>query len=264
MLQRGLSRITESESFPSVGNVTSIEAGRPIAGIMNNSKLRLEVTSNLTGVDATLANWQFLGFAFNKYGNPANTKFKNVITKASSEDSYAVIDVPAAFFDSTTTSKFIYANMPKGKVILDTSVTSKSDINGDNDYFPDPTAGKIYVLAAYAGYEFDVQFTVVLDAYAAALDNQFGSNIYLDNVGEVNVITEAQTVAINSGFVNAAGYISSGVYGKAPKCYLNTDDKGNFVISIGESTGTELKNLLFLGFNGDSAVFKLVPNSNLS
>lgn len=262
MLQRGLSRITETEAFDLAGSVTSIEAGAPVAGIFNNAKLKLEAAVN-NSVDTTLAHWQFLGFAFNKYCKPSNTKFHNLSVKAEAEDTYSVIVVPADAFDSTTTNLALYSNSSTGKTAISTAVDSKAGVDAATKYFLDENSNKIYLDGSLAGLEITVQYNTVLDEYAAQLQNQFGPNIFTSLENKVSVVTEAQTIAIDSKFVDAAGYIASGVYNKAPSCFLNVDANGNFIITVGGSAGTALKNLLFLGFEGDSAVFKLTPNSNL-
>lgn len=262
MLQRGLSRITESETYDLVGNVTSVEAGAPVAGIFNNAKLKLEAAVN-NSVNTTLENWQFLGFAFNKYCKPSDTKFHNLTVKAEAEDTYSVIVVPADAFDSTTTGLTLYSNAADGKTAISTAVTDKASVDAATKYFLDANSNKIYLYGDLAGLDITVQYHTALNAYAAQLQNQFGPNIFTSLEQKVTVITSAQTIAIDSKFVNASGYVASGVYNKDPSCYLNVDSDGNFIITVGGSSGVQLKNLLFLGFEGDAAVFKLTPNSNL-
>lgn len=265
MLHRGLSRITDTESFDIVGDVSAIEAGAPVAGIFNNSKLKLEAATD-NSVDATLAHYQFLGFAFNKYCKPASTKFKQVEVKAVADGGKASIEAPADLFDSTTSNILVFQNTAAGKTAIGTKVDSISNVAGATDYFLDASNHKVVVDASLAGVNILVQYSVALSEYAAKLDNQFGPTIFTPLTNQVNVITAAQTVAISSNFVNASGYIAAGVYGKAPTCYLSADEDGKFKITVGGAGSglTALKNLLFLGFEGDYAVFKLTQNSNLA
>jgi hypothetical protein len=269
MLQRGLSRITNSESFDLVGNVTSIEAGAPVAGIFNNAKMKLEAAVD-NSVDTTLAHWQFLGFAFNKYCKPSDTKWQNLEIVAGkitvSDTDYAAIAVDANVFDSTTTNITLYSVGANGaKTAISTAVNAITGVDAATKYFLDATNKQIVLDASLENATIVVQYTVALNSYAAELNNQFGPNIFTALESKINVITEAQVVAIDSKFVNAAGYIATGVYNKAPACYLTANaTTGAFEITIGGSTGTALKNLLFLGFEGNSALFKLTPNSNLA
>lgn len=262
MLQRGLSRITETEVFDLAGNVTSIEAGAPVAGIFNNSKLKLEAAAT-ADVDNTLEHWQFLGFAFNKYCSPSNAKFHNFEVKAVADGDKASIEVPADLFDSTTTNLQFWENTGNGKTAISTKVSTKPEIAGATNYYLDSANNKVFFDASLADLVITVQYSTVLSAYAAKLSNQFGPDIFTSIENSVTVITEAQVIAIDSKFVNAAGYIAAGVYNKTPACYLTKAANNEFVITVGGSTGNALKNLLFLGFKGDSALFKLTPNSNL-
>lgn len=257
MLQRGLSRITESESFDTVAGLTHVEAGAPVAAIFNNSKMKLEVSTN-NKVNTTLANWKFIGFAFNKYCDPSSDKFHNLELDVLAEDTYGVTVVPANFFDSTTSNKHVYLVAADGSKSALTAVSAKADVDSATEYYPDPVTKQVYVQGASVGLKLFVTYNAVLDPYAAQLENQFGSNIYLSNLEKLNVITKAQTVAIDSKFVNADSYIASGVYNKAPACYLTADaTTGEFKITIGGSTGTALNSLTFKGFEGSYAVFEL-------
>lgn len=260
MLQRGLSRITESMSFDSVGNVQSVEAGAPVAGIFNNSKMKFEVSTN-NSVNTSLAAWTFIGFAFNKYGNPSKTGFNNLENlPVVADGAFASVSVPASFFDSTSTNKTLFLSGVgiAGQVVVGAAVANTGSLAAQTDYFPDPVNGKIWLIPASAGLNLTVQWSAVLDPYAAELDNQFGQNIYITPLDKINVITDAQVVTFDSNFVNASGFISTGGYGPAPKCYLNVDANGNFIINLG-GTGTELQNLIFLGFEDNNVSFKLVP-----
>lgn len=267
MLNRGLSQVKTIEAFDFAGNASHIEAGAPIAAIFDNAAAKVVAVSDASKLTTITGNYNFLGFAFNDYMAPSEAK--NMQVKATAVSVTASVSSADKEFAAVSLDKLpkfdtlvaIIGHNADGTVApIATKVTALTDLDAAGKYMLDLNANMLYVDKSFVGQELDLSVSKALGAAEAMMENQFGPAMFGPGIDTVSVITEG-TVAIDAKYVMGASYLASGAYGAQPKCYLNKNEAGDLVIDIGNTGGIQLKNLTFMGWDGNWAVFKLVPNS---